>query len=117
MLPCHYNITHDSATSFTITNPETSSSMRFTFLWPNAKVSVMGGQQMAGTMSYVRYKAKATAGSVTSMKNEGKTKVLGPTGLLAGLGAFRDGVWPVSRDVHTAAQKVMEGPLPLRAVK
>jgi len=30
---------------------------RFTFLWPNAKVSVMGGEQMVGTMAYVRAKA------------------------------------------------------------
>jgi len=35
---------------------------RFTFLWPNAKVSVMGGEQMVGTMSYVRAKAAARDG-------------------------------------------------------
>ena len=29
---------------------------RFTFCWPNAKISVMGGEQMVGTMSYVRAK-------------------------------------------------------------
>lgn len=36
---------------------------RFTFLWPNAKISVMGGEQMVGTMSYVRAKAAARGGN------------------------------------------------------
>jgi len=35
---------------------------RFTFCWPNAKVSVMGGEQMVGTMAYVRAKAAARDG-------------------------------------------------------
>eukprot|EP00928_Gymnodinium_smaydae_P079387 TRINITY_DN6332_c0_g1_i1.p1 TRINITY_DN6332_c0_g1~~TRINITY_DN6332_c0_g1_i1.p1 ORF type:complete len:448 (+),score=112.61 TRINITY_DN6332_c0_g1_i1:181-1344(+) len=35
---------------------------RFTFLWPNAKISVMGGEQMVGTMAYVRFKAAERAG-------------------------------------------------------
>lgn len=35
---------------------------RFTFLWPNAKISVMGGEQMVGTMAYVRAKAAARGG-------------------------------------------------------
>lgn len=35
---------------------------RFTFLWPNAKISVMGGEQMVGTMAYVRAKAAARDG-------------------------------------------------------
>jgi 3-methylcrotonyl-CoA carboxylase beta subunit len=36
---------------------------RFTFLWPNAKISVMGGEQMVGTMAYVRAKAAAREGN------------------------------------------------------
>jgi len=43
---------------------------RFTFLWPNAKVSVMGGEQMVGTMAYVRAKAAARDGK-TEMDFDG----------------------------------------------
>merc|ERR1712226_1656934 len=36
---------------------------RFTFAWPNSKVSVMGGEQMVGTMAYVRHKAMQRDGA------------------------------------------------------
>jgi len=45
---------------------------RFTFLWPNAKISVMGGEQMVGTMAYVRGKAAVRDGKKEDF--EGMTK-------------------------------------------
>lgn len=35
---------------------------RFTFLWPNAKISVMGGAQAAGVMTYIKNKSRARQG-------------------------------------------------------
>ena len=36
---------------------------RFTFLWPNARISVMGGMQAAGVIAYIKQK---------QLKREGK---------------------------------------------
>merc|ERR1719198_2521472 len=38
---------------------------RFTWTWPNGKISVMGGEQMVGTMASVRHKAMTRDGKVS----------------------------------------------------
>jgi len=51
---------------------------RFTFLWPNAKISVMGGEQMVGTMAYVRTKnaaGKAQADIMEMMQRQAKPMI------------------------------------------
>lgn len=49
---------------------------RFTFLWPNAKISVMGGEQMVGTMAYVRHKAAGRSGQQTGTFDEAKAAAM-----------------------------------------
>jgi len=43
---------------------------RFLFMWPNARISVMGGEQAAGVLARVRRDRKEAAGETWSERDE-----------------------------------------------
>ena len=96
MLPCHYNITHDSATSFTITNPETGSSMRFTFLWP-------AGVRLVTSAVGTHHKASDTKYTWSGCLHQAAHGTALPRPVVAAEGAAGD--WLVAMTIATAGEQ------------
>ena len=46
----------------------------FLFMWPNARISVMGGEQAAGVLAQVKREQKERAGETWSKEDEAKFK-------------------------------------------
>jgi acetyl-CoA carboxylase carboxyltransferase component len=62
---------------------------RFTFIWPTAKIAVMGPQQIAGVMSIVRRARAARMGEKIDEKDEAKMVAFAEAAQEAGSLALR----------------------------